>query len=215
VVTSGSAARAAARELGFPLVAKAASAHAVHKAAAGLVRLGIRTEEAAERSFERIRANAQATGLDDGADGVLFEEERAGGAEVFLGARRDPTFGLLIGVGVGGANVERKSAVRWELAPLDAHRVASLVEGVRSWGLLDGPGGCPRDAEALRRAIHDFYDAVRRLGERLVEAEINPLAVFAEGEGACALDAVLELGPTRSREWSKIRMAEDPAARAE
>jgi hypothetical protein len=115
---------------------------------------------------------------------------------VFLGARLDRTFGLLIGVGVGGTKVETWSAVRWEVAPLDRRRVAGLVESARSWGLLDGPDGAPLDAAALERGIVAFYEGVRCLGDRLVEAEINPLAVFAEGEGVCALDAVLVLGPT-------------------
>jgi hypothetical protein len=96
------------------------------------------------------------------------------------------------------------------MAPLDAGRVAALVEAARSWGLLDGSDGAPRDAEALNRGIVAFYDAVRCLGERLVEAEINPLAVFAEGEGVCALDAVLELAPARPAKSLKDQGGGEP-----
>jgi len=138
VATSAEDVPSVAREMGLPLVAKTSSPHVIHKAAGGLVRVGIRSEAEALGAFDRIRANARAAGLDEGGDGVLFEEERAGGAEVFLGARRDPTFGLLIGVGVGGTKVEALSAVRWEVAPLDPGRVAGLVEAARSWGLLHG-----------------------------------------------------------------------------
>jgi hypothetical protein len=199
VATSVEEVRATVRELAFPLVAKTSAPPAVHKTARGLIQAGIRHETEALRAFERIRAATRAAGLVEGADGVLadavlFEEERAGGAEVFLAARRDPTFGLLIGVGVGGTKVEAVSAVRWELAPLDPGRVAGLIDAARSWRLLDGPGG-PRDASALRGAIVAFYEALRSLGERLVEGEINPLAVFAKGEGVSALDAALVLAP--------------------
>jgi acyl-CoA synthetase (NDP forming) len=193
VATSEEEAASAVRELEFPLAAKTTAVHAIHKMAGGLVRIGIRDEVEALRAFGRIRANARAAGLVEGADGVLFEEERSGGAEVFMGALRDPTFGLLVGVGVGGTRVEALSAVRWELAPLDSDRVGSLVDAAAAWGLLHGSDGSPLDAAALGQAIVDFYEALRGLGDRLVEAEINPLAVFAEGDGVCVLDAVLEL----------------------
>ena len=199
-----------ASELGFPLVAKTAASGAMHKAAAGLVQTGTRSDDDVREAFDRIRANAAVAGLGEDADGVLFEEERAGGSEVFLAARRDPTFGLLIGAGVGGARVEVSSAVRWELAPLDATRVACLVDACRSWGLLEAPDGRRRDERALGEAIVAFYDALSSLGDRLVEAEINPLAVFAEGAGVCALDAVLVLGPIGESPAS----VKDPGGRA-
>jgi acyl-CoA synthetase (NDP forming) len=184
-------------ELRFPLVAKVSAPRVMHKAAAGLVQTGIRSEAESREAFDRIRTNAAAVGLEAEADGVLFEQERAGGSEVFLAARRDPTFGLLIGAGVGGTRVEVSKAVRWELAPLDATRAACLVDACRSWGLLEAPDGRRRDARALTEVIVAFYEAVSSLGDRLVEAEINPLAVFVEGEGVCALDAVLVLAPER------------------
>jgi acyl-CoA synthetase (NDP forming) len=214
IAASAADAVAATRELGVtPVVAKTGALRALHKAQRRLVRMGISSEEEALRAFEEIRAGARAAGLVEGGDSVLFEEERTGGGEVFLGARRDPAFGLLIGVGAGGSRVEARSAVCWELAPLDAGRVESLVSAVRSWGLLEGPDGTLRDADGLDRAIVDFYEAVRGLGERLVEAEVNPLAVFAEGGGVCALDAVLELAPVEAARSGGSEGLKGPGAR--
>jgi hypothetical protein len=60
--------------------------------------------------------------------------------------------------------------------------------------LLDGYRGRPKlDVDALVTAIVDFSVMVSQLGDRLVEAEINPIFVLPQGAGVRAADAVAVL----------------------
>ena len=62
------------------------------------------------------------------------------------------------------------------------------------WPLLDGFRGRPKaDVEALVDAIVAFSDMAARLGERLLEAEINPVFVLPQGQGVRAADGVVVL----------------------
>jgi hypothetical protein len=73
------------------------------------------------------------------------------------------------------------------------HAVSALRE-LRSWPLLDGYRGRPKlDVEALAAAIVDFSVMVAQLGDRLIEAEINPIFVLPQESGVKAADAVAVL----------------------
>jgi hypothetical protein len=62
---------------------------------------------------------------------------------------------------------------------------------LKTWPLLDGYRGCaPADVDALVAAIVAFSEMVAQLGERLVEAEINPLFVLERGQGVKAADGI-------------------------
>ncbi len=63
-----------------------------------------------------------------------------------------------------------------------------------SWPLLDGFRGRPKaDVDALMQAVVAFSHMAAQLGERLVEAEINPLFVLPAGQGVRAADGVVVL----------------------
>lgn len=65
---------------------------------------------------------------------------------------------------------------------------------LRTWPLLDGFRGRPRaDVDALVSAIVAFSQMAAQLGERLVEAEINPVFVLPAGQGVRAADGVAVL----------------------
>ena len=70
----------------------------------------------------------------------------------------------------------------------------SMAHELKSWPLLDGFRGRPKaDVEALVDAIVAFSDMAAHLGERLVEAEINPVFVLPQGEGVRAADGIAVL----------------------
>jgi succinyl-CoA synthetase beta subunit len=102
-------------------------------------------------------------------------------AEILVGARVDPDFGPLIVVGAGGINVELYKDVAVRIAPISEVEALEALGATRISRVLDGWRGAPA---ADKKAAADFADEI-------LEVEINPFAVFAEGQGCLALDAVI------------------------
>lgn len=72
--------------------------------------------------------------------------------------------------------------------------MGDVAQELKSWPLLDGYRRRPKlDVEALVGAIVDFSAMVMELGNRLIEAEINPLFVLPTGQGVRAADGVAVL----------------------
>jgi hypothetical protein len=70
--------------------------------------------------------------------------------------------------------------------------VLQLARSLKTWRLLDGYRGKPKaDVPALASAIAAFSRMVAQLGDRLVEAEINPVFVLPDGHGVRAADGVV------------------------
>ncbi len=180
----------AAAAVGYPVVLKGLAAGVVHKSDAGLVAVGLRTDAELSEAAAAMRAAMQRAGT--AALGFLVQEKAAPLAEIFVGARVDADFGPLVAVGAGGVLVEVYRDVAVRLAPVTVEAALEMLESTKVAATLRGfrgrpPGDLHAAAEAiaaLSRFVADFADAV-------TEVEVNPLAVFAEGLGCAALDAVI------------------------
>ncbi len=182
---------AAAAAVPRPWVLKVACAAVLHKAAAGLVVLGLRDEAELRSAAEVLAARAPAAA--DGAPwAFLLERQCDVRAELYLGCTVDPHFGPVVGVGRGGADVEQDAAVVWSTCPLDREGALQALADRRLGGWLAARGV----SEADRGAIADAVAALSRwflaAPQAPREVEINPLAVQCDG-GVVALDAVLRL----------------------
>jgi hypothetical protein len=112
-----------------------------------------------------------------------------------IGLTRDPVFGPVAMVGLGGVFIEVFADVALHRCPLDMATAERLVRGLRGFPLLDGARGRPRaDVPALCRALVALSRFGAAAGPRLVSVDVNPLLVLPEGQGAYAADAVIELG---------------------
>lgn len=123
----------------------------------------------------------------------------SGGTELILGMHRD-VLGTAILLGMGGITAELFKDTTLRMLPaqggLNREVAAGMVRELKTWPLLDGYRGRPKaDVEALVSAIVAFSQMTAQLGERLIEAEINPVFVLAEGQGVKAADGVVVLGP--------------------
>jgi acyl-CoA synthetase (NDP forming) len=199
LVHTAEEARAAAVRVGFPLVAKLVSPDVAHKTEHGLIRLSIEDADAAVEAFGQMMAKARAMGVD--IEGVTLEPMLQGGVEILAGVTRDPVFGWMLTVGLGGIFTELMQDVRHRLLPVDAAGAEAMLRSLKGFKLLDGYRGAPRaDVAAAARAIAALSDAVLAGGERLREVEVNPLLVLPEGKGAMAVDALVllnEIAPDR------------------
>lgn len=187
LATTPQEAAEAAAEFGGAVALKAVAAELLHKSDAGGVALGIASPEAAAAAHAEMVARVQAaTGLS--LDGVWVERmAEPGGIDLVVGAKRDPAFGPIVLIGVGGVFVEILDDVVLAPAPTDFRHLIRLMEQLRAFPLLAGARGtAPVDCAAVAQIG-------TRLGDLLVatptiaEVEINPLR--ATGSGATALDA--------------------------
>jgi acyl-CoA synthetase (NDP forming) len=186
----------AAERIGFPVVAKVASAEIAHKTEVGGVRLDLADAAAVGAAFDAILVNAARLAPGARVEGVLVQRQVKGGVELLLGGTRDPVFGWLLTVGLGGVWVELMGDAAHALAPVSEDEALALLRRLRGFPLLDGHRGRPRaDQGAAARAIAAFSRRLAALPARVREAEVNPLLVLPAGEGAVAADALLLLDP--------------------
>jgi hypothetical protein len=79
---------------------------------------------------------------------------------------------------------------------ISEEQALGLIKQLKSWPLLDGYRGKPKlDVGAVVQTMIGFSTMVASLGERLLEAEINPLLVMEAGQSTIAADAVVILAP--------------------
>jgi hypothetical protein len=117
--------------------------------------------------------------------------------------RERPDLPPLLTVGLGGVLAEALADTVSEALPVTADDVAEMLGRLRGHALLTGFRGAPRcDVAAATRAIAAIAAAAESLGDRLVELEVNPLIVGAEGDGACAVDGLARLTSLDIREQS-------------
>ena len=171
------------RELKGPVAMKINRPHVSHKSDSGLIRLSLDSEADIKGAFKDFQDIA-------GKDLEVFLQSMAtGGREVILGGKRDHTFGPVILFGLGGIFVEVLEEVSWRVAPITREGARQMIHASRGARVLQGVRGqMPADIEALETLMARLS---RLLVEnpRIQEIDINPVAVFGEGQGAQALDA--------------------------
>lgn len=198
LVRSRGEAREAAERLGYPLVAKLVSPDVAHKTEHGLIRLGLNNVAAVAEAYDSMMAKAKSM-ADVRIEGVTLEPMLAGGVEILAGVTRDPVFGWMLTVGLGGVWTELMKDVKHQLLPVDAAGAEAMLRSLKGFKLLDGYRGAPKaDVAAAGKAIAALGAAVLAGGDALREVEINPLLVMPEGRGAVAVDALVLLSvPTK------------------
>jgi acyl-CoA synthetase (NDP forming) len=179
--------------MGYPVVLKIISPDIVHKTDAGGVALDLESRDEVIAGYEAIMRSCRQRRPDARILGVEVTRMVSSGAQVIIGARRDAAFGPIVMFGLGGVYVELLGDVAFRSIPLTLADILAMIKETRAHRLLLGMRGEPaRDLSAV-------IDCVVRLAA-LIEAcpgiadiEVNPLAVFAEQQGACAMDVRVAL----------------------
>lgn len=178
-----------------PVVVKACTAALPHKTEAGGVVLNVEGTEAIAGAAARIKASVQAYDGSIAVERVLVEEMVQGSvAELIVGIKNDPQFGLAIVVGTGGIFVELLKDAATLLLPTDRATVEVAVRGLAGATLFTGfRGRKTGDVDAIVDAVMALADFAAANAEAILEADINPLFVLPEGQGVCAGDALLRM----------------------
>lgn len=197
IVTTPAQAEAAARALGDRVVLKLLSSSITHKSDVGGVAVGLTPQTIAAqlaRMADEVAARAGAR-----PERFLVQEMVSGGVELILGMHRD-ALGTAVLLGMGGITAELFNDTTMRLLPpqggLTRTEALAMIRALKTWPLLDGFRGRPKaDVQALADAVVAFASMAAHLGDRLLEAEINPIFVLPQGQGVRAADGVAVLAP--------------------
>jgi acetyl coenzyme A synthetase (ADP forming)-like protein len=172
---------------GYPLVMKVISPQIIHKSDAGGVITDIMSAADAEHAFDTIEKNLKSFDPTAVFSGVIIEQQKNKGLEILIGGRKDPAFGKVITVGMGGTLVELIKDVSIRVLPVDPEDISAMLFELQAYPLIRGyRNEPPRDKEALIAMIA----SVARLfliKDDVVEFDLNP--VFLYEKGACVVDA--------------------------
>lgn len=178
---------AALAGLAPPWVAKLCGDAIAHKTERGLVRLGLDSPAAVREAVGALLAAARP---EDGPVRVLVSTMVAGRRELIAGVLRDPQFGPVVMLGLGGVLAEAIRDVVFRLAPLEPVDAEEMIDELASQRLLgEFRGEPPVDRSALVATLVALGRLVAE-DPAIVSVDCNPLIVVAGVP--VAVDALVE-----------------------
>jgi acetyltransferase len=158
----------------------------IHKTEAGLVRMGIESEQGVKNNFESLKAVVKNEGK------ILVQHQVKPAAELIAGLVQDPQFGPCVMIGLGGVMAEIFKDVVFALAPLTLQDALDLMDRLKSRRIFEGFRGAePADREAIARILVHLGQLGATFPQ-IKEIDINPL-ILARGK-PIAVDASVILG---------------------
>lgn len=192
IATSPDQAAALAGRLGVSLAMKVLSADLAHKTEAGGVILNVKGSQQAAQAYDQILHNCRLYQPEAVISGVMISPMQQGVAELLVGATRDPVFGPVLTVALGGIMTEIYRDTAHALLPVTHDKALQLLRSLKAFALLDGFRGRPRaDLDAAAEAIVAVGRAFVAGQPVLDQIEVNPLLVREAGAGVAMLDALL------------------------
>jgi len=173
-------------KVGYPVVMKVLSSDIVHKTDAGGVVLNIHNPEDAGRAYDLIIENIRKHSPHAKIDGIIIEEQ-VKGHELIVGAKKDPQFGPVLMVGLGGIFVEILKDVSFRVVPITEKDADEMLRELKSFAVLEGARGKPKaNLKKIRSALMGVSKLLKD-NPQIQELDINPLVV--DEKRAVAADA--------------------------
>jgi len=183
----------AARRIGYPLVMKIVSPEIQHKSEIGGVLLDIGSADEVRQAYATLMDRAQTQAPGTRVAGVLLAQQVKGGVETILGVSRDPVFGPMVMFGLGGVFVEVLKDVTFRRAPFGRDEARRMIREVKGYAILQGVrGAAAADEEALVDALACLSAFAASQAQALESIDVNPFIVLPRGQGAVAVDALIE-----------------------
>jgi acetate---CoA ligase (ADP-forming) len=191
----------AAAAIGFPVALKLQAAALPHKSDVSAVLLGINDDTQLAHAWAKLQ-QVGSRYPDLAIDGVLVEAMAPRGLEMIVGARRDPDWGPVTLIGLGGVWAEALHDVRVLPVDLDLDEISEEIGKLRGAPLLRGMRGeAARDVAALATTVQRIGSLLAAQPE-IREIDLNPVTVYDAGEGVLALDALIVTNTPNGRNTS-------------
>lgn len=188
-------------EKGFPVVLKIQSTDITHKSDVGGVFLNVDNEDLVRQAYRQLTKNFKRLAPGKKLEGITVQKmaDTRHSVELIIGFKKEPTFGTVMMVGMGGVTAELFNDKRLEFPPLNERLARQMLQSLKIYPLLKGYRGSPpknidKLVEILIRLSYMAADY-----PEIQELDINPLIVTPEK--VVALDARIiidqkELGKT-------------------
>lgn len=178
-----------ARKKGFPVVLKVMSVDIIHKSDVGGVALNIKNEDVLRASYRNMLETVATRMPEARIEGITVQRmvDTRDGVEMILGIKKDPLFGTVMLVGMGGTKAEIFRDRRLEFPPLNEKLAIQMLKSLQIWPLLKGYRG------SSKKHIDKLIEVMIRLSylaadyPEIEELDINPLIVTSSD--VIALDA--------------------------
>lgn len=162
----------AALNVGYPLVMKIDSPDIKHKTDIGAVKTGIESKEEVKKSFHDIVDAVHRNAPGSKINGVQLQEELEG-LEIALGMKRDPQFGPMIMIGLGGIYIEVLNDVSFGITPISEEEAQTMIDELESHEIFEGARGEEHDLEPVKEAIIRLGDMALE-HDSIQEIDLNP-----------------------------------------
>ena len=175
--------------LHYPLAVKLISRDASHKSDVGGVAVNVRNKKQLSETLAGMKDKMNKMKQPPIIDGYLIQEMAPAGIECFVGGRRDPAFGPIIMVGLGGIFIEIFKDTSIRMAPVTQNEAAAMLRELKGYPLLTGARGkSPADCQALMNVVCRV-SALLAACPAITEIDLNPVIVHTQGQGASIVDA--------------------------
>jgi acetyl coenzyme A synthetase (ADP forming)-like protein len=160
-----------------PLVLKIESDEIIHKSDSGGVKVNLKNPQEITRAFESIMKNAQKIIRPEKITGIFAQEMISGKHELALGMKRDPNYGPMIMVGLGGIFIEIFNDVSFRIAPLSENDAQEMIQEIKGFRILQGfRGSPPIDLEVIRESLLKLSQ-LSLDWPQISELDLNPFIV--------------------------------------
>jgi acyl-CoA synthetase (NDP forming) len=154
------------------------------------VHVGVGSPKEVRAAYDDLLAKAKKANRKAHIEGVIVTEMVSDGVETLVGVSRDPLFGPVVTVGLGGIFVEVLGDVSFRVPPFHRDEAQRMVDELAGAALLRGARGTkPVDEGALVDTIMKVQRLALDLTDDVAELDVNPLVV--RSRGAVALDALV------------------------
>ncbi|TNB47724.1 acetate--CoA ligase family protein [Martelella lutilitoris] len=167
---------------GGAVALKVESPDILHKSDMGGLILGVDSEAAIREGYRALVSRAKENMPKARLSGILVQEMSQGHVELVVGVSRDPVFGMIVMVGLGGVLVEVLKDVTFRKAPFDRHEAALMLSELRMGAILDGVRGKPAvDRDEIAELLAKLSQWADAMAPRLLELDLNPVLVGKSG----------------------------------
>jgi acyl-CoA synthetase (NDP forming) len=182
----------AADAIGYPVALKVMSPNIIQKSQARIIALDLKDQEEVRNAYGRTIQRAIAEDPEAEIIGVLIQEMLETGIECMINVSRDPVFGPVISVGLGGIYVEFLHDRSTRIAPVDIDTAREMITELKGFPILKGLWGqAGYDISSLARVVSQV-SRILFVEEGLDRISINP--VFVRENDAVVVDAFIIRG---------------------
>ena len=168
----------AAVNTGYPVVMKINSPDISHKTEIDGIKTGVTGRQEVNDTFNEIVNNVHHQASGSKINGVIVQEQ-LDGLEVALGMKRDPQFGPMIMVGLGGIYIEALHDISFGIAPISEQEAEKMISELQASDLFEGVRGEEHSMEPVKEAIIKLGELALN-HEEVQEIDINPLILNKE-----------------------------------